>query len=201
MRGVIFDFGGVFTRPHSRDVVLRRCEGQLGLRRGALLNLLFAGESWWSVSTGKISADDYWGSISKALNGQVPPELEPFKHNPFAYEGLNWTMVALARQLHRRFRIGLLSNATPYLERLLEQNDLVPLFDVIVNSARVGLRKPDPEIYGLMTAGLGLEPQHCLFVDDKERNTRVAQALGMKAVVFRSAAALERQFREQNILD
>jgi epoxide hydrolase-like predicted phosphatase len=201
MRGIIFDFGGVFTRTRSRDVVLQRCEDRLSLSRGTLLSLLFAGEHWWSVSTGKISADDYWQRISEALGDQVPPDLEPFRHNPFAYEELNWTMVDLVRRLYRHYKIGLLSNATPYLEVVLEENGLTDLFDVIVNSARVGLRKPDPEIYGLTMARLRLEPQQCLFVDDKERNTKVAQALGMHAVIFRSAAALERQLREQNRLD
>jgi putative hydrolase of the HAD superfamily len=201
MRAIIFDFGGVFTKTRSRDVVLHRCEHQLGLARGALLGLLFVGENWWSVSTGKTSADGYWQRICDALGGQVPPALEPFKHNPFAYEELNATMVSLVRRLHRRFKIGLLSNATPYLEVLIEQNGLKDLFDVIVNSARVGLRKPGHEIYRLTVAKLKLEPQQCLFVDDKERNTEVAQALGMKAVVFRSAADLERQLRARHMLD
>jgi putative hydrolase of the HAD superfamily len=201
MRGIIFDFGGVFTKTHSRDVVLHGLEDQLGLARGALLGLLFAGENWWSVSTGKTSADSYWRRICDALGGQVPPALESFKHNPFAFDELNGTMVALARRLHRRHKIGLLSNATPYLEVLIEQNGLADLFDIIVNSARVGLRKPDPEIYRLTLAKLELEPRHCLFVDDKERNTEVAQTLGMKALVFRSAADLERQLRHRHALD
>ena len=175
MRAIIFDFGGVFTKTRSRDLVLHRCEDQLGLARGALWGLLFVGEHWWSVSTGKASAEGYWQRICDALGGQVPPALEPFKHNPFAYEELNGTMVALVRRLHRRFKIGLLSNATPYLEVLIEQKGLMDLFDIIVNSARVGLRKPDPEIYRLTVAKLELEPQQCLFVDDKERNTEVAR--------------------------
>jgi epoxide hydrolase-like predicted phosphatase len=201
MRGIIFDFGGVFTKTRPRDVVLHRCEDQLGLPRGALLGLLFAGQHWWLMSTGNTSADDYWQYIRDALGGPVPPALEPFKYNPFAYEELNGTMVILVRRLRRRFRIGLLSNATPYLEVLIEQNRLAYLFDIIVNSARVGLRKPDPEIYRLTVARLEPEPQQCLFVDDKERNTEVAQALGLKAVVFRSAANLERQLRDQHVLD
>jgi putative hydrolase of the HAD superfamily len=201
IRGIIFDFGGVFTKTHARDVVLHRCEDQLGLARGALLDLLFAGEHWWSVSTGRVSADSYWQHICDVLGGQVPPALGPFKHNPFAYEELNGTMVALVRRLHRHFKTGLLSNATPYLETLIAQNSLSDLFDVVVNSARVGLRKPDPQVYRLTAARLGLKLRQCLLVDDKERNTEIAQALGMKAIVFRSAANLERELRDQHVLD
>jgi putative hydrolase of the HAD superfamily len=197
LRGIILDFGGVFTKTRSRDAVLHHWENQLGLGRGALLDLLFSGEHWWAVSTGKSSADEYWQHITDALNGRVPPPLEPFKHNPFACEGLNGRMVALVRRLHGHYRIGLLSNATPYLEVLIKQYGLTDLFDVIVNSSRAGLRKPDPAIYRLTLTDLGLTAQECLFVDDKERNTEVAQGLGMQALVFQSVADLKRQLRDR----
>jgi len=197
LNGIIFDFGGVFTKTRSREAILHRCEEQLGLSRGALRTLLFSGEHWWSVSTGKTSADAYWQHVTDALSGRVPPALEPFKENPFAYEKLNGRMIALVQQLHKRHKIGLLSNATPYLDVFIELHGLTDLFDTIVNSARVGLRKPDVEIYRLTLSRLCLPPQECLFIDDKKRNTDVAQALGMKVVLFRSAADLERQLKDR----
>jgi putative hydrolase of the HAD superfamily len=193
LAGIIFDFGGVFTKTRRRDQILHRCEDNLGLARGTLLGLLFAGEHWLAVSTGKISAEQYWQAIGKALNGTVPAELEPFRYNPFAYEELNQKMVALGRRLHQRYAIALLSNATPYLEVLLATYGLEDVFDVVVNSARVGMRKPDVGIYQWTLDKMGMSAEQCLFVDDKERNTAVAEALGMKALVFRSAAHLERQ--------
>jgi putative hydrolase of the HAD superfamily len=104
-------------------------------------------------------------------------------------------MIALGRRLHQRHKTALLSNATVYLDALLAEHGLTAIFDVIVNSARVGLRKPDPEIFNLTVERMGLLPTECLFVDDKDRNTRAAQALGMKAIVFRSAAHLMRQLK------
>jgi len=193
LAGIIFDFGGVFTKTRRRDQILHRCEDNLGLARGTLLGLLFAGEHWLAVSTGKISAEQYWQAIGKALNGTVPAELEPFRYNPFAYEELNQKMVALGRRLHQRYAIALLSNATPYLEALLATYGLEDVFDVVVNSARVGMRKPDVGIYQWTLDKMSMLAEQCLFVDDKERNTAVAEALGMKALVFRSAAHLERQ--------
>lgn len=200
-RGIIFDFGGVFTKTRRRDQILHRCEDELGLARGTLMDLIFAGEHWLAVSTGRISAEEYWQAISKALDSAVPAELEPFRYNPFAYEELNKSMVALARRLHMRHKLALCSNATPYLEVLLARYDLGDLFDVVVNSARVGMRKPDREIYQLTLERMGVPAGQCLFVDDKERNTAVAGALGMRAIVFRSAAQLERRLKELGIFD
>ncbi|MGB9879795.1 MAG: HAD family hydrolase [Anaerolineae bacterium] len=200
-RGIIFDFGGVFTKTKRRDQILQRCEDELRLARGTLMDLIFAGEHWLAVSTGKISAEEYWQAIGKALDGAVPAVLEPFRDNPFAYEELNKSMVALARRLHRGYKLALLSNATPYLEVLLATYNLGDLFDVVVNSARVGMRKPDREIYQLALEKMGLLAPQCLFVDDKERNTLAAEALGMYAITFRSAAQLERQLRGLGIFD
>lgn len=193
---IILDFSSVFTRIGRRVRILRECEAELGLPRNELTNLLFAGESWWAVSTGKITAKEYWQQVIRALGSRpLPAALEPFQDNPVAYEELNRSMVALARRLHRSYRTALLSNATLYLDTLLADHNLTGIFDVIVNSARVGLRKPDPLIYRLTLDRIGLAADQCLFVDDKERNTLVAQSLGMKAIVFRSAADLIRQLK------
>jgi putative hydrolase of the HAD superfamily len=195
LKGIIFDFGGVFTKTRPREVVLRRCEAELGLAKGQLSKLLFTGEHWWAVSTGKISAQEYWQHVHRAL-GRVPLALEPFRYNPFAYERLHRRMITLARRLQKRYRTGLLSNATLHLDTLLAEQGLTDVFDVVVNSARVGLRKPNPAVFELTVHRMALAPAECLFIDDKERNTKVAQDLGMKAIVFRSAAHLTRQLRD-----
>ncbi len=198
-RGIIFDFGGVFTTTRSRDGIFRRCEAELGLSTGTVSRLLYGTEIWRAVSCGKASAEDYWDYVTSELGGRVPAELEPFKHNPFSPEELDKRMVLLARRLHKRYKTALCSNATLYLDTLLPEHGLLPLFDVVVNSARVGLRKPDPQIYRLTADRMGLLPEECVFVDDKERNTAVAEMLGMKAIVFRSAAQLVRQLDASGI--
>ena len=192
-RGIIFDFGGVFTTTRSRDAIFRRCEAELGLSKGEVWRLLYGNEVWRAVSCGKASAEDYWDYITDELGGRVPAELEPFKHNPFFPEELDKQMVLLARRLHKRYKTALCSNATLYLETLLAEHGLQSIFDVVVNSARVSLRKPDPRIFQLTADRMGLLPKQCLFIDDKERNTTVAEAVGMKAIVFRSATQLARQ--------
>ena len=62
------------------------------------------------------------------------------------------------------------------------------LFEVVVDSAFVGVRKPDPEIYSLTLERLGgVEPERCVFVDDLDVNCETARDLGMTAVRFESA--------------
>jgi epoxide hydrolase-like predicted phosphatase len=200
IQGIIFDFGGVFTKTAQRAKIFRQCEAQLGLAESEMASILFTGAHWWDLSTGKTSADEYWQHVAHALGGKIPGVLEPFNHNPFAYEALNERMVGLGRQLHKHFCTALLSNATIYLDTLLAEHNLISLFDIVVNSARVGLRKPDPAIFELTLDSMSLAPAQCLFIDDKERNTKAADALGLQTIVFRSAAQLKRQLAERCML-
>jgi epoxide hydrolase-like predicted phosphatase len=63
------------------------------------------------------------------------------------------------------------------------------IFEVVVDSAFVGMRKPDPAIYELTVERLGggIEPSHCVFIDDIDVNCDAARELGMAAVQFHSA--------------
>jgi epoxide hydrolase-like predicted phosphatase len=65
--------------------------------------------------------------------------------------------------------------------------DLAGLFDAVVISAQVGVRKPEPSIYDLTTAKLGLRPEDCVFVDDTPANLVTARHLGMATVHFTGA--------------
>ena len=62
------------------------------------------------------------------------------------------------------------------------------LFELVVDSAFVGMRKPDPEIYALTVARLGVPAERCLFVDDIELNCAAAREAGMHAVLYRNNA-------------
>jgi putative hydrolase of the HAD superfamily len=91
-------------------------------------------------------------------------------------------------------RTGLLSNS--WGEGRYQRDRFGELFDAVVISGEVGLRKPDPAIYLLAAESLGLEPAACVFVDDFSFNLEPAAELGMATVLHeddadRTIAALE----------
>jgi putative hydrolase of the HAD superfamily len=95
----------------------------------------------------------------------------------------------LARLRERRargYRMALLTNNVrewqPLWRPVLPIDEI---FEVLVDSGFVGIRKPDAEIYELTLERLGLPAEACLFVDDTEVNCDAARALGMAAVHFR----------------
>ncbi len=110
-------------------------------------------------------------------------------------------MVRLALALRQRYTLALLSNATLSLRSLLSELNLLDLFDVVVISAEVGLRKPDPAIYSTAAILAGADVADCLLIDDRDRNVDAAQALGMQTILFSSAAQTQRELLAAGILE
>jgi epoxide hydrolase-like predicted phosphatase len=84
-------------------------------------------------------------------------------------------------------RTGLLSNS--WGARGYARERFAALFDAVVISGEVGLRKPDPAVYALAAERLGLPPREVVFVDDLPGNLKPARALGMTTVLHRGATA------------
>lgn len=72
-------------------------------------------------------------------------------------------------------------------------------FDGVVDSSKVGLRKPDRRIYELALRRFKLQPEECVFVDDKEENLAPAAEMGMRTVLFRNARQLKEELRKLGV--
>jgi putative hydrolase of the HAD superfamily len=99
-------------------------------------------------------------------------------------------MVSYLRGLRDRgLRLALLTNNVKEWEpRWRPVWDIDALFEVVVDSGFVGMRKPEPGIYELTLARLGLPGEACVFVDDLQLNCDAAAACGMHPVLFTSAS-------------
>ncbi|MDP9349634.1 MAG: HAD-IA family hydrolase [Gemmatimonadota bacterium] len=85
----------------------------------------------------------------------------------------------------RGYRLGVISNADGRVEGLLESVGLRPYFDFVIDSAVVGIEKPDPRIFQLACARLGLHPGEALYVGDiYEIDVAGARRAGMRAVLI-----------------
>jgi putative hydrolase of the HAD superfamily len=102
-----------------------------------------------------------------------------------APEPATQALVAAARRAGYRTAL-LTNNVREWEPRWRSMLPVDELFDVVVDSAFVGLRKPDPAIYRLTCDRLGVAPEACVFVDDLEANVAAARELGMTAVHLRA---------------
>lgn len=96
--------------------------------------------------------------------------------------------LALVRAARRQCFVALLSNATTRLEADLAHLGLDTEFDAVFNSARLGVAKPDPEIFRRVLAELGYST--AVFCDDTEENAKAACAAGLDGVHVPDTAAL-----------
>lgn len=200
IQALIFDYGGVFSVDRVSQTILACYDRLLGWPSGALAQRLWAGSAWEAASRGEISLAAYWEKVGAELESRLPPGFARFREGPFAVEPLHPEMVDLARQLKRRYRLALCSNALITLRAELEaEPTLSGLFDVVVISAEVGLRKPDPRIFELTASRLDLPLTACLLIDDKPRNTLAAQAIGMPAITFTSPQQLLQELNQRGL--
>ena len=132
---------------------------------------------------------DFGGVLTNPLAEDLrrPVQLHGFGEAYFAELKPNDPMIARMRALRDHgYRMALLTNNVrewqPLWRTMLPVDEI---FDVLVDSGFVGMRKPDAEIYELTLERLGLPAGACLFVDDTEVNCDAARELGMAAVHFR----------------
>jgi putative hydrolase of the HAD superfamily len=195
-RALVCDVGGVLTTP------LPAAFAAFGDHAGIPLEAL--GRAVATVAEddgvhpihelelGRATEADVLDRIGGALAAELgrPVAMHEFAARYWAALGPNEAMLDLAARVRAAgYRTALLTNNVREWEPRWRSIFAVDeLFEVVVDSAFVGLRKPDPAIYRLTCARLGLEPAACLFVDDLEPNVEAARALGLGAVHYREPA-------------
>jgi epoxide hydrolase-like predicted phosphatase len=193
VEAVISDFGGVLTTPLLGSFAafqnetgipmesLGRAMGRLAERDGE--------HPLFELERGHLTEEAFLDSLRKELAAELDhePELHRFRDIYFDALEPNDPTIEFMRSLRDRgYRMALLTNNVREWEPLWRS--MLPvdeIFEVVVDSAFVGMRKPEREIYELSLDRLRIAPHAALFVDDVELNCDAARALGMAAIHFR----------------
>ena len=188
LRGLIMDFGGVLTTP-LQDAMIRFSD-DAGIELQDLVRAAlgaYAGSDDSLVTefeTGRISEDVFSRAFAARLTklSGKPVMHEGLVRRLFGSLHLEEDMVALVGAARAAgYKTALLSNS--WGMDLYPHHRLDPLFDAIVISGHVGLRKPDPAIFALTTERLALDPSECVFVDDHPGHLEAARAVGMRTLL------------------
>jgi putative hydrolase of the HAD superfamily len=203
IRCVICDFGGVLTTPLVGSFMA--FQDQTGIPTEALGSAMAriterdGAHPLYELEKGHITEHDFLAQLRVELAVDLghEPELHDFKEIYFKALNPNDEMIAEMRAAKESgLRMALLTNNVREWEPLWRS--MLPvdeIFELVVDSAFVGMRKPEPEIYHLTLerirehdpAELGdLEFSECLFIDDFEVNCAAARELGISAVRFAS---------------
>jgi len=203
IRAVICDFGGVLTSPLVGSFMA--FQDQTGIPAEALgtaMGRIYERDGahpLYELEKGNVTERDFLATLRTELSVELghEPELHDFKEIYFKALNPNEEMIAeIASARDSGYRTAMLTNNVREWEPLWRAMMPVDeIFELVVDSAFVGMRKPEPEIYHLTLERLrkhdpaelsDLEFSECLFIDDFEVNCAAASELGIHAVRFSS---------------
>jgi putative hydrolase of the HAD superfamily len=206
IKAVISDFGGVLTTPLMDSFLA--LQDEIGISVEAFGKAMMAvaerdGENpLYVMEKGLMTEERFLEVLGEALEPELghKPELHRFREVFFNALEVNEPMVELMRDLKSRgYRMALLTNNVKEWEPAWRPMTPVDeIFEFVVDSAYVGTRKPEPEIYNLTVERFGgdIAPKQCIFIDDVEIHCDAARELGISAVHYREPDQAIGEIRE-----
>jgi epoxide hydrolase-like predicted phosphatase len=186
-RAVVFDIGGVLEITPPLGTV-ERWEDRLGLARGGMEDRL--GRLFAAGNVGAVTEAEIHRGVGELL-GVDEPTVSAFMSDIWTeYLGtLNTELAVYFTGLRPVYRTGIISNSfVGAREREQQRYGFDQMTDVIIYSHEAGISKPDPRIYELACARLGIQPSEMIFLDDVAANVVAARELGARAILFTSTA-------------
>jgi putative hydrolase of the HAD superfamily len=185
IRAALFDFGGVILS--SPFEAFARYERERELEDGFLRRLNSTrpdDNAWAQLERGHVSFDAFcrlYEEEARAAGGEVDAR----EVMALLAGDVRPTMVEAVRRCHERLKTACLTNnwvAADDRDPSPHARLLADLFDVVLESSKVGVRKPDPRFYELACEELAIEPHEAVFLDDIGGNLKPARAMGMTTI-------------------
>ena len=194
IKAIVSDFGGVLTTPLFH--AFARVQEDSGLEVAALGKAMAriqeedAAHPLYELEKGNITEPAFLARLERAIEDETgrAVELHEFSDRYWSHLHPNEPLIERMRSLKAEgYRMALLTNNVREWEpRWRGMLPVDQIFELVVDSAFVGMRKPDPEIYQLTLERLGLPAAEALFLDDIELNIQTAESLGMTGVWFQT---------------
>jgi putative hydrolase of the HAD superfamily len=187
IRAALFDFGGVISTSPFESFNRYERDQQLPLDFLRGLNATNPDTNAWARhERNEVTFDEFCDAYeAEAL--AVGHTIDAREVIGCLAGDLRPEMLEAIRRCHERLRTGLITNNMASMMDGDEGNSTMlsvvdGLFDVIIESSKAGIRKPDPRIYELACEQLGVEPSEVVFLDDLGINLKPAAAMGMTTI-------------------
>jgi putative hydrolase of the HAD superfamily len=193
IEAVIWDFGGVLTT--SPFDAFERFEIERGLPAGIIRRTNAANHwenAWAKFERAEVDLEAF-DSLFAAESLVLGAEVRGRDVLPLLSGDLRPEMVEALRRVAAKFKTGCITNNLPANAigslggRSLYIAEVMALFNHVIESAKIGLRKPDPRIYQMMIEALGVDPRRCIYLDDLGVNLTPARDMGMTTIKVTNA--------------
>jgi putative hydrolase of the HAD superfamily len=198
---VIFDFGGVITE--SPFEAFNKLESNRGLPKDFIRKINATNphdNAWAKFERAEISPADFDGAFAEEARAQGY-ELAGRDVIACLQGAVRPSMLEALRRIAANFKTGCITNNVKSdnkhggMWNNAKVDEAMALFRHIIESSKVGIRKPDPRIYRMMTDALAVDPARCIYLDDLGINLKPARDMGMTTIKVETAppaiAALE----------
>jgi putative hydrolase of the HAD superfamily len=198
IKAVLWDFGGVFTS--SPFEAFNRYEEERGIPLDFIRSVNATNpdsNAWAQLESSQLELAEFDAlfaeesasagyripgiDVLNLLSGDVRPE-----------------MVAALDLIKQNYRVGCITNnvqgagegpgMASDAAKAAQVLDILAMFDVVIESSKVGFRKPEPRIYELACDAMAVDPTEAVFLDDLGINLKPAKAMGMATIKVVSAA-------------
>jgi putative hydrolase of the HAD superfamily len=188
VEAVIWDFGGVLTT--SPFEAFARFESERGLPADIIRRTNASNHwenAWAKFERAEVDIETFdrlFAEESLAFGAEVRGK----DVLPLLSGDLRPDMVEALRIVKSQFKTGCITNNLPANAigskggRSFYVEEVMTLFDHVIESAKIGLRKPDPRIYRMMVETLGVDPKACVYLDDLGVNLKPAREMGMTTI-------------------
>ena len=195
-KAVLWDFGGVITS--SPFEAFNRYEQDNGLPLDFIRGINATNpetNAWAQLESSEISVDEF--------NVKFADEAESQGHRVHGTDVLvllsgdvRPEMVAALKRIKQSQKVGCITNnvntgqgpgMAKSSRKASEVADIMAEFDVVMESSKIGIRKPDPRIYQMTCEHMSITPEETIYLDDLGINLKPARALGMTTIKVLSA--------------
>jgi len=106
---------------------------------------------------------------------------------------LNKSLIKKIKELSNKYKIGIISNHAPNLEKRMKENMKIDhRFDLVISSGDVGVQKPSPKIYEIAIKRFKINPSQLIYIDDNPNYVKAAESFGMKGIIYKNFSDLSR---------
>lgn len=183
IRAVLWDFGGVILS--SPFEAFNRYETADGLPTDFIRSVNATNpdtNAWALLERNDVTPDEFdalFADESEALGHRIPgADVLGLLSGEIRPE----MVTALDRVIRAGYRTACLTNNVVGGEQRMDVGDVMVMFDHVVESSKVGCRKPEPRFYEIACELVGVEPSECVFLDDLGINLKPAKAMGMTTI-------------------
>lgn len=197
IKAIIFDIGEVLQLDPKGE---RYEKFALAVRINPIEFRKFIASKGKYMAVGKISAKEFCAAAKEKFKIAAPIEkiISAWK-KVYMEEPLNLELFELIKKLKNNYKIAALSDAHEASVEGRRTEMFLSSFDEMIFSNEHGIAKPDKGIFEITIKKLGLLPDDCIFIDDKEIHVKAANALGFHAILFKSNSQLIKELKSLGV--